>query len=278
MLKVALRKYISQHHPGLLAAFRAARRSWNLGRQKSRLTSYGFKFAAVVDSFDFEAYEADERAFVRQHLMEGEVLVDVGANVGMYTCMALALGKHVVAIEPLAWNLSYLFFNLKENDWSNVEVFPVGVSQQPGIAEFHGSSMSASLVKGWAARFNAVEGSQPEKQITPVSTLDILVGNRFAGRRVVVKIDVEGAEYYVLCGAQALLTSTPRPVWLVEVFSGQHHPSGYNPYFAQVFELFWRYGYTARDMSGKVLQPEEVRAWAAQRVTIPTTNFVFRCE
>jgi len=275
MIKTFLRKYLSKNYPDILATFRVARRTWRIRRQKSQISPHGFKLTTLLA--DLGTYETKEIAFIKPHLEKADVLIDVGANVGLYTCMALSLGKYVVAIEPLLWNLGYLYFNLKENGWhSNLEVHPVGVSKQPGLAEFYGSGMSASLLKGWAEEFNAIDSSEPESQMTSISTLDILVGNRFAGKNLVVKMDVEGAEYEVLSGATLLLSMSPRPVWMVEIFSTQHHPESFNPHFAQLFELFWHYGYQAQDMDGNRINPDQVKKWVMNRETVANSNFIFQ--
>jgi hypothetical protein len=111
-----------------------------------------------------------------------------------------------------------------------------------------------------------------------VSTLDALLAHRFAGKRVCIKIDVEGFEYSVLAGAGGTLQREPRPLWLVEVCLTEHHPSGTNPHFADVFQVFWANGYSAytADRTRRRVTPEDVARWVtARRRDFGTINFMF---
>ena len=50
-----------------------------------------------------------------------------------------------------------------------------------------------------------------------ITTLRTLPGDRFDGKELLIKIDVEGAEYGVLRGAERTLTMLPHPTWIVEI-------------------------------------------------------------
>ena len=50
----------------------------------------------------------------------GEVLYDVGANVGVYALYAASRGIKVVAIEPVFENFSRLMQNIELNGFNNV--------------------------------------------------------------------------------------------------------------------------------------------------------------
>ena len=204
-------------------------------------------------------FEVAETALLRALLAQGDRFIDVGANLGYYTCLSLQEGRPVVAVEPQAQNLACLYGNLKANGWdSGAEVFPVALSDAPGLLPLYGASgPSASLVKGWAGY------SSRYMQWVPVNTLDNLLAGRFAGERLVVKIDVEGAEFDLLRGAHALLSRSPRPAWLLEVCLQEFHPEGANPDFLPIFELFHAHGYEAHVVSAVPRQVtiEEIREW-----------------
>jgi FkbM family methyltransferase len=168
-----------------------------------------------------------------------DVFVDVGANIGFFSCLARQANKHVIAIEPQAANLRYLYMNMMANGWQDVEVFPVGLSKTHGVQYLYGvSSTSASLIPGWASTLKF------SKRAIPLSTLDILIHRRFEGKRLFIKIDTEGVEYDVILGAEMILNMTPRPIFLVEITSGAFFPQGQNPHAADIFERFSRCGYT----------------------------------
>jgi FkbM family methyltransferase len=189
----------------------------------------------------FESTEADLFA---KYLERVDVFVDVGANIGYFVCLARKAGKKTIAIEPQPRNLQYLYKNIIANSWNDVEVYPVGLSHSPGVAVLYGaSSTGASLIPGWAGATKTI------KRLIPLSTLDILVGSRFANAKLLIKIDVEGAEHDVLRGAINTLKMNPRPIWMVEITADQFYPGGMNPKFFESFRLFFQSGYEARSVA-----------------------------
>jgi len=149
---------------------------------KIKMTPYGFKLLGsnLVHHIDMQngTFEADETTLFQDIFKQIDIFVDVGANIGFYACMARAAGLHVIAIEPQQKNLKYLLANINENKWSDVEIFPLGLASQYGIAKlFGGSSTGASLISNWAG------ASKMFHQVIPLSTLDILLGGRFSGKK-----------------------------------------------------------------------------------------------
>jgi len=219
-------------------------------------------------------FEPDETALLLQHLPQIDVFVDVGANVGYYTLLALKHGKHAIAIEPQSRNLQCLYAGLAANHWENrVEVFPVGLGPQAGISTLYGASgPSASIVPDWARYGSSY------KQTIPVLTLDTVLADRFVDREVFVKIDVEGYEYQVLLGASKTAGRMPRMTWLVEICFDEYHPSGRNPHFKETFEWFWKHGYQARtaNSSGAPVRPQDVERWCRTgQCDSGTINYLF---
>lgn len=229
---------------------------------KFQMTPYGFKLVGSRSihhlAMQEGVFEPEETLLFKELFFQADLFVDIGSNIGFYACLAKSVGKHVIAVEPLPRNQEYLVANLLANDWDDVEVFPLGLSDRPGLATLYGaSSTGASLVGGWA------HASQLFRRTIPLSTLDILLGDRFVGKKIFIKIDVEGFEYPVLLGALGVLQRQPKPTWVVEVCLNEYHPEGVNPQFQDVFNLFWRCGYEARtaDRNNKLIQPIDVQRW-----------------
>ena len=201
-------------------------------------------------------FESDELDIIKNNLLSSDVFVDVGANIGYYTCLALSLGKQAVAVEPQPQNLECLYANLSNNGWTDAEVFPLGLGSKPSILTLYGASgPCASLVKGWAGY------SGRFKQIIPVNTMDNILGNRFEGKKLFIKIDVEGAEFDVLRGAEKTITMSPHPTWLIEVSPNLFHPGGSNPHFTATFDFFWQHGYEVRvaDKENRLVSPKDIK-------------------
>ena len=218
------------------------------------------------------SFEREESRLICRCLEVASVFVDVGANVGYFTCIARQMGRRVIAIEPCIQNLEFLYMNLSANRWTDVEVFPVCLGEQPGLSILYGWGTGASMVRKWAGC------SDFQQRSVPISTLDILLGDRFGEEKIVIKVDVEGLEYLVLQGAQRTLKRCPSPVWLVEVCLTEHHPAGINPHFQDVFRIFWEQGYQAKTIGkdSKVVTQHDVERWVKEgRRDFGYVNYVF---
>jgi FkbM family methyltransferase len=241
-------------------------------------TPFGFKltsgFHPAYKQMRAGQFEPAETAVILKCLGQVDLFVDIGANLGYYTCMALQNNVPVIAFEPQQQNLQCLLQNLIANNWEDeAEVFPMALSDKAGLLTLYGASgPSASLVKNWAGY------SSRFKKIVPVTTLDSILGSRFSEERIFIKIDVEGAEYGVLQGALLSISRSPMPVWLLEVCLHEFHPDEPNPNFLQTFKLFWDNGYEAYTASEKpkLVTQDDVNRWVKEKHSDSGTfNYVF---
>jgi FkbM family methyltransferase len=162
--------------------------------------------------------EADDVfAFMKGYLRTGMNVVDVGANIGTHAILAAQLvspsGK-VLAFEAHPHTAAVLHENLQLNQITNVEVRQQCVSDHLGLSEFNIGVDSAknSMVRKGA---RAVE--------MPTDKLDNLIPQDF--RIDLLKIDVEGADYFVLMGAVEILAGRPPPVIVLEASENQREIS-----------------------------------------------------
>jgi len=245
---------------------------------KGGQTPYGFKLFGSATSMHHDAmrrgeFEPEETRLMQKALELSDAFVDVGANIGFYVCLARHAGKRVLAIEPQPKNLSLLRRNLSANDYGDVEIATEGVSDAPGTARLYGpSGTGASVIPGWAHQHS---GYHLDIVLT---TLDSLLSDKFAGQRLLIKVDVEGAEFMVLKGALATLARKPGPIWMLEICLDEYHPQGVNPHYLATFEIFWKHGYEARtaDARQRRIEPDEVRDWVqAGRSSSGVINYLF---
>lgn len=208
-------------------------------RSPPRPTPWGFKLSGH-DLMASGAFEPSETEVVRRLLGQVDVLVNVGANVGYYCCHALSLGKSVIAVEPMPRNVHFLLRNLRDNGWADrAEVFPVAAGPKSDVLPMFGGGTGASLVRGWAGV------AEHHRTLVPMVSLDRILGGSLAGRRALILVDVEGAEYPMLLGASATLSRSPRPIWMIEISKTEHRPADapVNPDYERTFELMARHGY-----------------------------------
>ena len=265
-------KSIVERFPGLALFYRNTRDLLDQ-RHPPRKTPWGFSFAGH-DAMAEGTFEPDETQVVRRLLQECDVLVNVGANVGYYCCHALSMGKPVIAVEPNTRNLHYLLKNIQNNGWEQLaEVFPVAMGRGADILKMWGGGTGASLVKGWA--------SIPNSYVTqvPILSLDRVLGDSLRGKKALILVDIEGAEFMMLQGAKQALVNNPRPIWLLVISSSEHQPAGtvMNPHFAETFEVFFRQGYRAftADEAAIEITPLAVQQVLAGKQKLGTHNFVF---
>jgi FkbM family methyltransferase len=211
------------------------------------------------------SFEMTEMSILKNLIEESDVFIDIGANIGYYTCMACSLSKMVLAFEPQQQNIACLLDNVLINNWTQlIEIYPIGLGKQPDILTLYGASgPSASLLNGWAGYSNKF------RKLIPVNSLDNILSDRFSNKKITIKIDVEGAEYDVLKGALSTLRRTYKPSWFLEICLDQFHPNGFNPYFEETFNIFFENGYEAHvaDATKKIVTVQDIRTWAKNKST-----------
>jgi FkbM family methyltransferase len=161
-------------------------------------------------------------------LKPGDVVYDVGANIGWYTLLAArAVGDTgaVIAFEPTVRNAAILQENAATNKLVNVTVIPAAVSDEDGWATFiNQGSLQGRLRKDDSeaqAKRRARQLQRPtSSSVVPVLSLDSWIAA--SGRRPpnVLKIDVEGAEAGVLRGMSDTLRSAG-PTLIIELHATQ---------------------------------------------------------
>lgn len=144
-------------------------------------------------------------------ILPGQVVVDVGAHIGVFTLMAarrVGPAGRVVSFEPSPRTQELLRRNLAANGLSWVRFHPLAVADAEGSAELFvaddasnnpaADTLTASAGrKGVTVRLRRLDDVLAEEGVTRVDHL---------------KIDVEGAEQRVLDGAPRTLAATRRIV------------------------------------------------------------------
>jgi FkbM family methyltransferase len=154
--------------------------------------------------------EYDDMLFVARFLRGNDVFVDIGANVGSYSVIALAAAPdtRVVAFEPHPNTFDRLSENIELNGAAaRARLRNCAVGDRQGTISF---------TMGEDAKNHIATDRDTLSVITvPLTTLDEEL--RGEGEVAIVKMDVEGAEALVLKGADGFIRESPPLAWIVEL-------------------------------------------------------------
>ncbi|QSV61492.1 MAG: FkbM family methyltransferase [Dolichospermum sp. DL01] len=174
-----------------------------------------------------------EMEFWRNYIKPGMTVIDVGANVGVYTfSAALKVGNtgQVLAIEPFSGCVSCLQETCKLNELPWVKIYIGAASDKNSTVKLllHSANELNEIISGEAAA-DMPSGSFEE---VPCFTLDSLIEQENIQQVDFLKMDAEGHEMAVLAGSQQLITQFA-PVILYENIAGSQ---GSNIEVAQYLE------------------------------------------
>ncbi len=146
-----------------------------------------------------DLYAFDERSLAADLLSQLEaddVVYDVGANIGIYACLAAAVADTVVAFEPHPENAATLAENVALND-ASVTVSRYALANGTGTAD-----LAITLDGVGSAGHTLLTAANPDSRTVTVETRrgDDLIADGETPPPTVLKIDAEGAELSVLRG------------------------------------------------------------------------------
>ena len=151
----------------------------------------------------------------------GEILVDCGANVGMYTIWAAATRRtRVYAFEPESQNYALLNRNIQINELQGlVKAYCMGLSDKAGLFDLHMADMrvgGSCHSVGEALDFRHEPLHTLFVQGCSASALDDLVESGSIPVPNHLKIDVDGFEPKVIAGARKTLARSEMQSLLIE--------------------------------------------------------------
>jgi methyltransferase, FkbM family len=214
-----------------------------------KITYQGFSLhyspgTSIVERFKKNgSYEPEEVAALALVAVQDErptVFLDIGANIGM---ISLAVLRHVpkatiYAFEPGQHQREYLEKNILANQLEkSIKAFPLALSDKRGSALFAVHDPSDASGDGLRDTGRAGGCSFVEVQ---TDTLDNWWQENGCPAVTLIKMDVEGAEFFVLQGATKLLT-TCRPVILLEAHATNLKAYGLNVH--KLLSAITEYGY-----------------------------------
>lgn len=150
------------------------------------------------------------------------VFIDIGANIGYFSLLAaqkVGPSGKVLAFEPHQYNCGLLALSARANHFRNIQIYPLAVADKATtflFDQFEGSNGAISEEIDSEIDDNYINMLANRTLVTAVKLDDLLQGIE---RIDVIKIDIEGAEYRAISGAENLIQKH-RPLIVSEFSPG----------------------------------------------------------
>jgi FkbM family methyltransferase len=215
-------------------------------------------------------YEAEERAVLLRLARGCRAVLDVGANVGWYALhlaqAVAAEGGTVTALEPVPATYAMLRRNLALNPElaAAVRTVPTGLGAQAGTVRFFIPAFQGSAAASQSKLFPADENRAVEVR---VERLDDWAPREGIPDPDLLKCDVEGAELFVLRGAERTLARA-RPAIMLEMLRKWAAKFDYHP--DEIIRLLAGHGY-----AGWYVEAGRMRRLDRMGDDVAAVNFFF---
>jgi len=160
----------------------------------------------------FKAYsDRAERRLLSSHLSRGCVVVDAGANIGIYSkFLSRCVGPSglVHSFEPAPDNFARLRAALA--DFPNVRLNQVAVGARTGDGILYVSDMLNVDHRAYPSQ------EEESRKTLPIQTIRLDDYFKHGGRVDLIKMDIQGFELHALQGAQRTLADNPEVKLLLE--------------------------------------------------------------
>ena len=194
------------------------------------------------DSLDLSingVYGELDTKIIREEIHEGDIVIDVGANIGYYTLIFAQLvgssGK-VFAFEPESKNFEILKKNIEINNYPNIVAEQKIVSDKSGIVKLF---IAEHGIVGH--RINQQKSSQKFIEVESIILDNYIKKLNLDSKINFIKIDVEGSEPKVLEGAKEIMQKSNQLKIFTEFNREAVEEYGIEP--KEMIDLFYRNGF-----------------------------------
>lgn len=171
--------------------------------------------AVIGPAIESGGWEAHESALFRAHLRPGARVLDLGANIGWFSCLAVLAGAEVHAFEPVPWIADVCARNLER---ANARGPGKAVLHRCAAAERSGRARIALSPRNLGDN-RVLDGDARPADMGAAETVEIelaRVDELVQGPLRVLKIDTQGSEWLALQGMPRLLEASPELALLIE--------------------------------------------------------------
>lgn len=169
-----------------------------------------------------------ETQLVKKQIKEGDVVLDIGANLGYYTLIfARLVGSKgtVYSFEPEPYNFSLLKKNVDINGYKNVRLENAAISNKNGNTRLYLAKEHTGMHRIYPSRWV----SKNYAEVKMIRLDDYFKDDFLKNRISFIKIDVEGSELSVLQGMQSLLDNNKEVKIMLEFVPSSIREFGAKP-------------------------------------------------
>ena len=175
----------------------------------------------------YGTYEEVEAKIMEEKIKTGNIVVDIGANIGLHTLnMARIVGNtgQVFAFEPDPSNFKILGKNVKVNNYKNI------ILEQKAVGDKHErTTLYQSDHPGMHRIFPQTKQAKGQVKVELISLDKYFIDSNLADRINFIKIDVEGLEFSVLQGMKNILKNNKKIKILFEFMPKNIMEAGFTP-------------------------------------------------
>lgn len=203
-------------------------------------------------------HSRDELIVLERFLGQEHVFLDVGANLGEFTLFAAKRVRsgRIYAFEPVQGLIAKLSVNVQKNQFYNVRLINLALSDREGTAVIHvpvKKYHDHSVNDGMASLYGSGDGRCESILLT---TLDLFVQREGPERIDFIKMDIEGAELSALRGAELVLQRY-RPKIMIEINKHACNQAGYSPRDILAYLRRFGYGFQRIGAGGRLIPCDE---------------------
>ena len=185
-------------------------------------------------------WEKEVTLLMQKFIKEGDVVFDVGANIGYYTLIfANEIGDKgkVYAFEPCPRNIVNLENNIKRNDFKNIIIEKKALGENSQKKDMY---FPYNVQFGIGSFFKARSYLTPQK--VQVIKLDDFIEQEKISSIDFMKLDIEGGEIYALKGMKRALSQGIIKNLFIDIHNTILLQNGYKP--QEIKNILLQYGYS----------------------------------
>jgi FkbM family methyltransferase len=167
----------------------------------------------------FGHWEATETKYVLNMLRPGDVVIDLGANIGYYTAIfSRKVGNtgKVFSFEPDDENYKMLFLNISKNELLNVTAFKAAVGESSGLITLH---LHEADNRGAHMTGRVDDSSFGHSAFHPQLALDQLYEAGALDHVDFIKMDTQGAEPLIIKGSRKIIENNRNHLTMIVEFT-----------------------------------------------------------